>query len=483
MDLATARKLHHNGHLEEAERAYRALLASTPGNIDAVHLLGIVLGQLGRLDEAVDRLREAARLSPMSQEIIGNLAGVLGSAGRHAEATEALAAALRLQPDNHLGHENLAVALEYLGRLSEAEAAHREAIRLRPGFAEARCNLGNVLRKLGRIEPALAEYQHAVSLGHSPACQNMASILSSLGRGGAASSCRRRLAELRPDDPAAGSEMLFSLHNLDDISPERMYQEHVRWARRFGEPLYPAAERHAGRLGGPRSGACGRLRIGYVSPDFREYPAARFFLPLLENHDRSKFEVFCYSDVSRPDAITEKIRSLADGWREIADLADKSVDEMIRQDRIDILVDLAGHLSNPRLLLFARKPAPIQVTYIGYPNTTGLRTMDYRFTDAWHDPFSGAQDGPFDGGLDEPRPSGSGPTGSLTLAARSESVRGADPAQPRPAVRGRPAERTATTPNDWSGCRAAAGRIRRAMTCRRSVRSRRMPRDESPSAS
>ncbi len=390
---------------------------------------------------------------------------MLGSAGRHAEAVEVLTAALRLRPDYAEGHANLGVALEHLGQLAEAEAAHREAIRLRPGFAEAHCNLGNVLRKralsqnllgqrragngssaslsllndslrgvasslrlasgpfpahrppqevlrqsLRRNEEALAEYRRAASLGHAQAYRNLAGALGGLGRTEEATACYRRLVELRPDDPAAGSEFLVSLHHLDSVTPDQMFEEHLRWARRFAEPLYPAADRHAGRRGGPGSGAGGRLRIGYVSPDFREYPAAHFFLPVLENHDRAKFEVFCYSDAARPDAMTQRLRAMAENWREIAGLPDQDVDALIRRDRIDILVDLAGHMFNPRLLLFARKPAPVQATYIGYPNTTGLRTMDFRITDAWHD------------GHDEPRPSGSGRIHRLAHARGSVGI-------------------------------------------------------------
>src|SRR5262249_14577584 len=129
-----------------------------------------------------------------------------------------------------------------------------------------------------------------------------------------------------------------------------------------------------------------RLRIGYISPDFRHHPVAAFFEPLLREHDHSQFEITCYSDVQRADIVTERFQPMADRWRSVRGAADEQLAAQIRADEIDILVDLAGHIDHNRLLVFARRPAPVQVTYLGYPDTTGLATMDYRFTDARHDP-------------------------------------------------------------------------------------------------
>ena len=160
-----------------------------------------------------------------------------------------------------------------------------------------------------------------------------------------------------------------------------MFAEHKRWAEIHAAQFYPAQAAHPNdRL------ASRRIRVGYVSADFRDHPVARFIEPLFVAHDRRQVEIVCYSDVVRPDSITARIESRADTWQETAHLSDTELFHRVCQDRIDILVDLTGHMAMKRLLVFARKPAPVQVTYVGYPNTTGVSTIDYRITDAVHDP-------------------------------------------------------------------------------------------------
>jgi predicted O-linked N-acetylglucosamine transferase (SPINDLY family) len=167
-------------------------------------------------------------------------------------------------------------------------------------------------------------------------------------------------------DPAIGSEML--------------YEEATQWWQQHG--IKKVATSHPVAV----SKKFGRIKIGYISPDFREHSVSYFFLPFLEYHNRDSFEIFCYSEVKREDKITHRIKELSDHWRPIAWLRDRAVAEQVRQDGIDILVDLAGHTAENRLLVFAYKPAPVQVTWLGYPNTTGMPVIDYRFTDEIADP-------------------------------------------------------------------------------------------------
>jgi predicted O-linked N-acetylglucosamine transferase (SPINDLY family) len=193
----------------------------------------------------------------------------------------------------------------------------------------------------------------------------------------------RRALEIRPGDQWAHSNMLIAMNSRPPSEHGGgLLAEHVEWARRHAAGLYPAG---TARFGNDSSQGR-RLRVGYVSPDFRRHSVAYFVQPILAGHDHQQFEVFCYASVRRPDEVTAALKSQADQWRDIAAMSDEQAAEMIRADRIDILVDLAGHTANHRLTLFARRAAPVQVTYLGYPNTTGLATMDYRLTDAAADP-------------------------------------------------------------------------------------------------
>jgi predicted O-linked N-acetylglucosamine transferase (SPINDLY family) len=187
--------------------------------------------------------------------------------------------------------------------------------------------------------------------------------------------------ELRPSYVAAHSSLVYSLHFCPGTDARTLYEEHRRWDRRFAEPIARLILPH------PNEPAPERLlRIGYVSPDFRDHVVGRNLLPLFRAHDRRQFEIFCYSGVTRPDAVTELFRGHTDAWRDVTDRTDEQLAQVVREDRIDILVDLTLHMVGNRLLVFARKPAPVQVTFAGYPGTTGLSAIDYRLTDPYLDP-------------------------------------------------------------------------------------------------
>jgi predicted O-linked N-acetylglucosamine transferase (SPINDLY family) len=168
---------------------------------------------------------------------------------------------------------------------------------------------------------------------------------------------------------------------LPQPDPQTLFLEHRRWAERHAAPLAAEARPYANDPAPDRP-----LRVGYVSPDLREHPVASFLTPVLAHHDRSRFHVTCYADVARPDGVTRHLQTLADAWRDLPGRSDAQVADLIQADSTDILVDLAGHTACNRLLVFARKPAPVQVTHFGYPNTTGLSTMDYRISDRYADP-------------------------------------------------------------------------------------------------
>ena len=387
MDLQSTLQLHRTGRLAEAETAYRSLLSA--GQTDPAlharlcHLLGMVLFQTDRDGEAVVLLRRSVEHAPNVPEYHANLAAALGRLGRHGEAAEALREALRLRVDYPEARQNLGVALELSGRPEEAVEVYREAIRLRADYPEAHNHLGNALRQLGRGDEALTAYRRAVSLrpDYADAHRGLATLATERGDLPAALNAHRQVVALQPDNAAAGSDLLLTLQYDPAQTPRTLFDASRAWAARHAEPLTRAARPHAVDRDPNR-----RLRVGYVSPDFRDHPVGRLLEPVLCCHDREKFEVYCYSDVARPDAVTAHLRGLADVWRDIAGVPDAAADELIRRDRIDVLVDCAGHFAGNRLTLFARRPAPLQISAFGYCGTTGMTAIDCRLTDAHSDP-------------------------------------------------------------------------------------------------
>jgi len=346
--------LAHGQALRRLDRPADALAAFTraqtldPALAEAHHQAGNALKSLGRYAEAVAALREAVRLGPGHAAAWLNLGVASLEGGDRDGAIAAFQRALALEPQRPEAHNVLGHALLSAGRSTEAEAAFAAALRLRPGYAAAHDNLGRLCRAAGRLPEAVAHFRAALAA--------------------------------RPD-PDTHSNLLFALNFLSDLAPAEIFAEHRRWhelhAARLAvaAPVAPAA-RPAGR----------RLRVGYVSPDFNHHAVAYFIEPVLAAHDRTRVEVFCYASVAAPDRFTERLRGLAEHWRDIARLDDDAAAALIRSDHLDLLIDLAGHSARHRLLVFARRPAPVQATWIGYPNTTGLDSIDYRITDAVSDP-------------------------------------------------------------------------------------------------
>ncbi len=269
------------------------------------------------------------------------------------------------------------------GTDEEAFDSFQRAVILRPDLADAWNNLGTALAAGSRPDEALACFERAVELepGHVGALVNLGNACKDQGRLAEAVACYRSALSQAPDRPAIHSNLLLAMLYQAGADPIEILAE----SRRF-------AGRHAAALAGlsppatPRPLAGRRLRVGYVSADFREHPVACFLEPILASHEHRQFEIFCYSDVSCPDEVTERCRRHADEWRSLVGLPDEEAADMIRRDGVDVLVDLAGHTGGNRLLASARKPAPVQASYLGYLGTTGLQAMDYYITDAHADP-------------------------------------------------------------------------------------------------
>jgi len=366
--------------MAKAEAECRRILDAEPGNAEANHLLGVILFRSGRRDEALSSLRRAIALNPQFARAYSDLAAVLGSRGKHDKALVCAQEAVRLDANSTNAQNNLGVTLERWGRLEEAAAAYRAAIASNKTWAVPYNNLGNALRKTGRLREAVAAHEQALALKpYIEAYNNLAATLAEQGEQEKVIECHRRAVALAPSSAATHSDLIYSMLASPRVTPGQIYQESLDWANRHADTLGAVTFSN-----GPDPQR--RLRVGYVSPDFRDHPVARFIEPVLREHDRSSFDVFCYSAVTGADRSTERLRSLADSWRDIARVSDSAAADLIRSDNIDILVDLAGHTAGNRLLVFARRPVPVQVSYLGYPATTGMKAIGYRITDHWADP-------------------------------------------------------------------------------------------------
>lgn len=371
------------GQLDDAIGTYRRAVELQPSFFQAYSNLGSALAKAGRLDESAAACHKAIALEPRHAPAFSNLGFVLLKLGRPDEAIAACEKAIALQPDLELVHNNLGNALLRKGLRDRAIAAFRQATVIRPNDAQAHANLGSALNDAWLLDDAIDACRRAIELNPAlpEAPYNLGNVLKHKGKQEAAAAAYRKAVELRPDFAEAHVNLAYLLHYHPGVSPQAVFEEHARWSERHAKPLENPIQPHGNRRDPER-----RLRIGYVSPDFRQHPVSRFFLPVIGRHDRERFEVHCYSDVADPDATTGQIRARADHWHDIAGLTDAQVADVIRNDQIDILVDLAGHTADNRLLAFARKPAPVQVTYLGYPGSTGLTAIDYRLTDALADP-------------------------------------------------------------------------------------------------
>jgi protein O-GlcNAc transferase len=322
-------------------------------------------------------LGEAVQRSPSSAEYLNSFGIAQRELGRLAEAEQSFRRATTLKPGYADAHNNLGNALRELGRLEEAERSFSRTLSLKPDYAEAHGNLGLTLRGLGQMEKAERSLRRAVALKprYAEAHNDLGATLFGLGRLEEAERSYRQALALDPALALAQGNLVFLQNYVAGRAPAAIYAEHRDYARRFAPSAEPQPHRNSRAPGR-------RLRIGYVSGDLRQHPVAFFIEPVLARHDAAHFEIFCYYNAPQPDAVTERLKALPVHWRDVFELNDETLENLVREDGIDILVDLSGHTTNNRLRLFARKPAPVQVTWLGYLNTTALDAMDYRITDA-----------------------------------------------------------------------------------------------------
>jgi protein O-GlcNAc transferase len=374
------------GDAEQAAQSFRKAVGLRPGFAAAWTNLGQALIQVYRFEEAEEAIRRALAVEPMLPEAHNTLGNLLMGLNRKDEAFDAFSQAVLLRPAYPEAHVNLGRTKYHMGLFDEAERHYRHALAHDVNFAPAYDALGLILQLRGRAIEAVAYHERAIALrpGFADARVNLGNALTSQGRIVEAKAAYRAALDLEPDDSVAHQNLLLCLNYDEGLKAETLYKESRKWGETFGrvEALpavaikREAAKREAGQ----------RLKVGFVSPDFRRHSVAYFLEPLLEGLEGAGIEITLYSDVARPDEVTERLKGLAAHWRDLTGLGDHQAAERVRSDGIDILIDLAGHTAGNRLLMFAHQPAPVQASWLGYPATTGLAAIGWRITDAIADP-------------------------------------------------------------------------------------------------
>lgn len=342
--LARTRELFRRKDFAKAETACRNVLRHYPRHATALSMLGANLAGQGNADKAIKAYQKALEIEPDQTATLNNLGNLLVRLKRHDEAIRTLQQLVEARPNEVMGYASLSSALFHNNDLVEAANVARQAIEVDPANSSGHKHLGRALYRQGFIEPAVDAYQKAI--------------------------------ELDPKDADSFDAMLATMHFSSRYSAAEIAEQHREWDRRYARKLLPK------RLQVPADDAEGRrLRVGFVSPDLHRHPVSYFLESLFEARDPEDWDIICYADVYKPDELTEKLKGLSTQWRSSHKLSNEALAKQIRKDKIDILIDLVGHTSKNRLLMLARKPAPVQATWLGYFNATGLSAIDYLICD------------------------------------------------------------------------------------------------------
>lgn len=367
------------GRFEAAEACCRQMLALDPGCADAYNSLSAILMGQDRMGEAEASCRRALEIEPDYVQAHNNLAVILKEKGMLVEAEASCRRALVIDSEYAQAHNNLGTILQSLGRRDEAEVCHRRAIQLKPRYEEAYSNLGVTLREMGRLVEAEGYLRKAIELkpDFSDAHMNLGAVLKDIGDLEGAERSFNQALQLNPKSDIAFSNLLFCRSHNPTVDAVTLFAEHCRFGEVFEAAFIDVPKGYENSRDPDR-----RLNVGFVSGDLRNHAMAYFIEPIFEHlAGHEQIIMHAYSNHSLEDEVTQRMRRHFAYWNTVYGLSDAALDNKIRADGIDILIDLSGHTAKNRLLTFARKPAPIQGSWMGYPGTTGLRSIDHYFSD------------------------------------------------------------------------------------------------------
>jgi protein O-GlcNAc transferase len=341
--------LFNDRQYDEAIVNFQKALELNPNLIHAYNYLGNAFQEKKQFDESIKYYQKAIKVNPADPIAYINLGILFQNTKQHEKAIKYFKAALQLNPNLYQAYDYMGLSLTMESNMEKAIGSYKSSLLINPNSEMTLVNLGNLFADQGNLNEAEKYYKRAL--------------------------------QINPNNLDANEAFIFTMLYNPQYDEQTIFSEHLRIAKKFAEPLSVFILPHTNERIVFR-----KLRIGYVSPDFKRHAVAYFIEPVIAAHNREYFEVFCYSNSDICDDITERIKNITDQWRDISIVSDEKAAEVIRKDRIDILIDLAGHTANNRILLFARKPAPVQANWIGYPPTTGLSTIDYKIVDHYTDP-------------------------------------------------------------------------------------------------
>jgi len=367
--------------LNDAEVSYKKAIALTPNYADAYNNLGATLKEMGRLDEAEINLRQAIELKPDLAGAHSNLGVMLQKLGRLDEAEISLRQAIELKPDLADAYNNLGITLKEMGRLDEAEINLRQAIELKPDLAGAHSNLGVTLKEMGRLDEAEISLRQAIELKPdlAGAHNNLGATLKEMGRLDEAETSYTQAIVLKPDYAEAHSNLLFLYSGF-------MYESshYLKKAREYGQQIAKSvASKYSTWL---CVGNTKILRVGMVSGDLKNHPVGYFLEEFLNQLGKFDFELYAYTTKSNEDDLTLRIKPGFTRWKSLVGISDVDAADRIYNDGIHILIDLSGHTAQNRLPIFAWKPAPVQISWLGYFASTGVAEIDYILGDPYVTP-------------------------------------------------------------------------------------------------
>ena len=377
-----ANTLTEQEQLDEAVAGYRRTIGLRPDFSVAHHNLGVVLARQEKWDEAIASFRRAVELKPDYVQAHRHLATILAVQHRLVEAAESWRRVIALEPESSTAYLHLGGVLDKQDKLDEAETNLRRGIELEPTLVEAHVRLGVIAADRARCGEATAHWQTALQLEPQQAevHRHWGVMLQRQGRTEEAIGCFRQALEIDPQLAGAQSDALYAAHYQAGVTPASLAAAHRIYQQQFAAPLRATWRAHENTRDPERP-----LRLGFVSADFGMHPVGYFLVRPLEHLDRRQFEIWCYNDRVRGDVLQDRLRATATHWRQAA-MNNEQLAEQIRADRVDILFDLAGHTASNRMPVFARKPAPIQISWIGYEGSTGLEAIDYLLADRFELP-------------------------------------------------------------------------------------------------